>query len=145
MIRELKKQIIKIFREFLIYQNSSLEFRAKIITFVIHVDSQNQDCKNRVLKAVAKATYPNDINRASFLIDSIEEYIDKIVTNNGLDYQHLIMRIEKQIKHNPKLIDKIDIPILKLFKQCIEDEDNLIYHDRVIRFLENIKEEYKNF
>ena len=144
MLEELKKQIVKIFREFLIYQNSSLEFRAKIITFVMHVDNQNQDCKNRVLKAVAKATYPNDINRANFLIDNIEEYIDKIVTNNGLDYQHLIMRIEKQIKHNPKLIDKIDIPILKLFKQCIEDENNLIYHDRVIKFLENIKEEYKN-
>ncbi len=143
MIEELKKQIIKIFREFLVYHNNSLEFRAKIITLVIHVDNQNEDCKKRVLQAVAKATYPNDFNRASFLIDNVDEYIDKIMTNNGLDYQHLIMRIEKQIKHNPKLIDKIDIPILKLFKQCIEDEDNLIYHDRVIRFLENIKEEYK--
>jgi len=143
MIEELKKQIIKIFREFLVYHNNSLEFRAKIITLVIYIDNQNQDCKKRVLQAVAKATYPNDFNRASFLIDNVDEYIDKIMTNNGLDYQHLIMRIEKQIKHNPKLIDKIDIPILKLFKQCIEDEDNLLYHDRVIRFLENIKEEYK--
>jgi len=143
MFEKLKKQIIKVFREFLIYHNNSLEFRAKIITLVMYVDNQNQDCANRVLQAVVKATYPNDINRANFLIDNVEEYIDKIRTNNGLDYQHLIMRIEKQIKHNPKLIDKIDIPILKLFKQCIEDEDNLLYHDRVIRFLENIKEEYK--
>jgi len=143
MIEELKRHIIKIFREFLVYHNNSLEFRAKIITLVIYIDNQNQDCKDRVLQAVAKATYPNDFNRASYLIDSVKEYIDKITTNNGLDYQHLIMRIEKQIKHNPKLIDKIDIPILKLFKQCIEDEDNQLYHDRVIRFLENIKEEYK--
>ncbi|SHO80812.1 hypothetical protein MNB_SV-15-461 [hydrothermal vent metagenome] len=144
MIQELKKQIIKMFREFLIYHNKSLEFRARIITLVIQVDNQNQDCKDRVLKAVAKATYPNDTRRANFLIDNVEENIDKILINNGLDYQHLIMRIEKQIKHNPKLIDKIDIPVLKLFKQCIEDEENLIYHDRVIRFLENIKEEYSD-
>jgi len=142
MFKKIKRNILKMFRELLVYHNKSLEFRAKTLTLVIALDDKINPCEENILNRVAHDTYPNDDGRADLLIDTVYEYFAKIQTNNGLNYAHLISNVEKDIKDHRRYSKKIDMDILKLFGECLEDEDDKIFHQRMLDFLKNLKEEY---
>ena len=136
--------ITKMFREFLVYHHSSLEYRAKILTLMVSSDGEIDECEKQKLKEIAFAIYSDDPERAQLLIDTVYEYHKKIVTDNGLNYEHLIMQVAKETKEVKRFAKKIDIDLLKQLHECIDDEDEeeRIFQERIIEFLENLKEEY---
>jgi len=144
MFKTLKRNIIKMFREFLVYHNSSLEFRAKIITLMISSNGEICECEKQKLKEIAYRTYSKDTDRAILLIDTVNEYHNKIITNNGLDFEHLIQQVAREVRDVKRFHEKIDIPLLMELHECIdeEDEDEKLFQLRVIDFLENLKNEY---
>jgi len=142
MLKKIRRKLNKMFREFLVYHSSSLEFRAKLITLMIASDSEINECEERVLKETACEIYDYDEERAELLIDTVKEYYEKIKTNNGLNFNHLIVLVQREIRENKRFSKKIDIEILKSFSKCLEDEDDRIFNQRIIDFLEELKQEY---
>ncbi len=140
MIKFLRKKIKKFFREFLIYHNSSLEYRAKILTLVVAVNEKITPCEEELLYQTACNIYNQDEERSEILVDTVKEYFQKIVTNNGLDFEHLVFDVEKETKEVKRFSKKIDIEQLMEFQKCIDDEEDKIYQLRVIEFLADLKE-----
>ena len=132
------------FREFLVYHNSSLEYRAKILTLMVSSDGDICECEKQVLKEIAHEIYGDDIERAELLIDTIYEYHTKIVTNNGLNFEHLIQLVVKETREVKRFAEKIDIPLLKRLQVCAdeENEEAVLFQKRILEFLENLKVEY---
>ena len=142
MLKKLRRNFNKMFREFLVYHNSSLEFRAKLITLMIASDIQINECEERLIRESAHRIYRNDDERAEVLIDTVYEYFEKIKTKNGLDFEHLIVLVQRELKEVKRFRDKIDIDLLRPFIDCHEDEEEKIFGERIIEFLEELKEEH---
>ncbi len=143
MVKYIRKKIKKIFREFLLYHNSSLEYRAKVLTLVVAVNKQITPCEEELLLKTACKIYNQDEERSEILVETVKEYFQKIVTNNGLDFEHLIFDVEKKTKAVKRFAQKIDIEMLMEFQKCIDDEEDRIYQLRVIEFLADLKERYR--
>ena len=141
MFKKLRRGFFKMFREFLVYHNSSLEFRAKIITLMIASDTKINECEEKALEDAAHKIYKDDNERAELLIDTVKEYYEKIVTNNGLDFEHLIVLVRREVKEVKRFRDKIDTELLKPFIDCHDDEDEKIFAERIIEFLEELKKD----
>ena len=142
MIKFIRKKIKKFFREFLLYHNSSLEYRAKVLTLVVAVNQKITFCEEELLCQTACKIYNQDEERSEILVETVKEYFQKIVTNNGLDFEHLIFDVEKETKAVKRFAQKIDIELLMEFQKCIDDEEDRIYQLRVIEFLADLKERY---
>ena len=142
MVKRLRKRVKKIFREFLLYHHSSLEYRAKILTLVVAVNEKITPCEEELLKKIASEIYQKDEERAEILVETIKEYFNKIITNNGLDFEHLIYKVEKETKEMRRFAHKIDAECLMQFQACIDDEEDKIYQRRVIDFLVDLKKRY---
>ncbi|SFZ98110.1 hypothetical protein MNB_SV-5-1207 [hydrothermal vent metagenome] len=143
MFKSIKRNVVKMFREFLVYHNSSLEFRAKILTLIVSSNGDICECEKQKLKEIAYNIYHYDHERAELLIDTVKEYHTKIVTNNGLDFEHLIQLVSKEVREVKRFNEKIDIPMLMELHECNEgDEEDILFQMRVIEFLKNLKEEY---
>ena len=143
MYKKLRKKVKKVFREFLVYHNSSLEYRAKVITLVIAVNNEISECEEKLLHKMALEIYDNDEERAAILVETVKEYFVKIVTNNGLNFEHLVHKVEKETKAVKRFSEKIDIESLMNFQACLDDEEDKIYQQRVIAFLKDLKERYE--
>ena len=128
MYKKIKRKVKKVFREFLVYHNSSLEYRAKVLTLVIAVNSEISECEEQLLHKIALEIYDNDEERADILVETVKEYFVKIVTNNGLNFEHLILQVEKETKAVERFSEKINIEKLMQFQECLEDEEDKIYH-----------------
>jgi len=144
MIKKIRRKIKKAFRELLLYHNSSLEYRAKVLTLVVAVNREITPCEEELLYKTACDIYDNDDERAEILVEAVKEYFEKIITNNGLDFEHLVFQVEKETKAVRRFANKIDVEVLKKFHVCIEDEEDRIYQERVIDYLARLKEEYGN-
>jgi hypothetical protein len=142
MIKRIRKKIKKAFRELLLYHHSSLEYRAKVLTLVVAVNHQITPCEEELLYKTACEIYNNDEERSEILVEAVKEYFEKIITNNGLDFEHLVFQIEKETKEIHRFAQKIDIDVLKKFQVCIEDEEDRIYQSRVIDYLARLKDQY---
>jgi len=142
MIKFIRKKIKKFFREFLLYHNSSLEYRAKVLTLVVAVNQKITPCEEELLYQTACKIYHKDEERSEILVETVKEYFQKIVTNNGLDFEHLIFDVEKETKAVKRFSKKIDIEQLMEFQKCIDDEEDRVYQLRVIEFLADLKERY---
>jgi len=131
------------FREFLVYHNSSLEFRAKLLTLMVSSDGEMSECEKQKLKEVAHEIYSENPERAELLIDMVKEFHTKIITDNGLDFEHLIQQVAKEIKEVKRFCQKIDIGLLMQLHECIDDEDEeeRLFQMRIIEFLQGLKEE----
>lgn len=131
------------FREFLVYHHSSLEFRAKLLTLMISSNGEICECERQKLKEIAHEIYGNDQERAELLIDTVKEYHNKIITDNGLDFEHLIQQVNKEVHEVKRFCEKIDIGMLMKLHECIdeEDEEERLFQLRIIEFLQNLKEE----
>ncbi len=141
MIKKLQRKIKKVFRELLLYHNSSLEYRAKLLTLIVSVNREISPCEEKLLYKTACEIYNNDEDRAEILVEAVREYFNKIITNNGLDFEHLVFQVEKETKEVKRFAQKINISQLKKFQRCIYNGDDKIYQQRVISFLERLKRE----
>ena len=144
MFKSFKRNFMKMFREFLVYHHSSLEFRAKIITLMISSNGEISECEKQKLKEIAYKTYNDDAERAEVLIDTVNEYHIKIITNNGLDFEHLIQIVAKEVRQVKRFHKKIDIDMLLQLHDCIctDDEEEILFQKRILEFLQSLKDEY---
>ncbi len=143
MSTSLKHKLINMFREILVYHSDSLAFRAKLLTLLVLGNGETiNECERDKLRQIAHAIYPDDSDRANILLEAVDEFYDKITERNNLVYDSLIQSIYEDVKQNPRFTKKIDIKLFSLLKECIQDEEDGIFHDRIISFLENLKEEY---
>ena len=142
MFKNAKRVIKKMFREYLVYNHSSVEYRAKILTLLVSSDGEMCECEKEKLKEIAYSIYKNDHERAEILIDTVGEYHSKIITNNGLDLEHLITLVVRETKKVRRFADKIDMKLLAKLHECIDDEDNALYQERIMEFLQTLKDDY---
>ena len=130
------------FREFLVYHHSSLEYRAKLLTLMISSNGEISECEKEKLKKIAHSIYGEDVERAEVLIDTVNEYHNKIITNNGLNFEHLIQLVERETKAVPRFVEKIDIDMLGQLHECVDDEEDALFQERILEFLESLMKEY---
>jgi len=142
MVKRIRRKVKKVFRELLLYHHNSLEYRAKVLTLVIAIKSEISLCEEELLYATACDIYDNDEERAEILVEAVKEYFDKIITDNGLNFDHLVFQVERETKAVKRFADKIDIVALKKFQSCIDNEEDRIYQQRVIEYLANLKDKY---
>jgi hypothetical protein len=142
MLKNFKKSIIKMFREFLVYHNNSLEFRAKLLTLMVASDNEITPCEDKLLNEIAHEIYSENSERAELLIDTVYEYAIKIKTDNGLNFEHLIELVERETRSVKKFSKKINTDVLIRFLDCIDDEDDKIFNQRILEFLDTLKLEY---
>ncbi|MEA1954211.1 MAG: hypothetical protein U9O24_07440 [Campylobacterota bacterium] len=143
MFKQFKRNIMKIFRELLVYHHSSLEYRAKILTLIVSANGEMCECEKEKLQEIASAIYKNDPDRADLLIDAVHEYHTKIITNNGLDFEHLIQLVQKETKEVKRYHEKIDMELLMKLHECTKDEDEILFQERILEFLRVLKDEAK--
>ena len=127
------------FRELFIYHHDSLEFRAKIYTLIIMANDKNGECEFNKLEAIVEEIYPKSLRRQNTFILTVKEYIDKIIEPNGLGVDELIFDIEKHLKREKRYRNKINIEHLKEIIKCTQDRESIIYQNRIIEFLEKLK------
>ena len=142
MFKSLKRTVRKMFREFLVYHHSSMEYRAKILTLMVSANGEICECEKQKLKEIAHSIYGDDMERAELLIDTVNEYHNKIITNNGLDFEHLIQLVERETKEVPRFVEKIDMDLLRELHECIDDEEDALFQERILEFLGTLKNEY---
>ena len=142
MLKSLKRTVKKMFREFLVYHHSSMEYRAKILTLIISSNGDISECEKEKLKDIAHSIYGEDQERAEILIDTVNEYHTKIITNNGLDFEHLIQLVARETKEVPRFVQKIDMELLTQLHECINDKEDALFQDRILEFLQSLKDEY---
>jgi len=143
MLKRMKRNILKMFREFLVYHHDSLEFRAKLLTLMVSSNLKVCECEEQKLKEIAYKIYPKESERAELMIATVAEYHQKIITNNGLNFEHLIQQVAKDIKTVKRFSKKIDIGLLMEIHECSKgDDENYIFQLRIIEFLQNLKNEY---
>jgi len=131
------------FREFLVHHHSSVEYRAKILTLMVSANGEINECEKQKLKEIAHSIYEDNQERAELLIDTINEYHTKIETDNGLDFEHLIQLVERETKEVPRFVDKIDMSLLRELQECVEDDEDALFQERILEFLGTLKTEYK--
>jgi hypothetical protein len=142
VFKNLKRTVKKMFREFLVYHHSSMEYRAKILTLMVSSNGEICECEKQKLKEIAHSIYSDDIERAELLVDTVHEYHTKIITRNGLDFEHLIQLVERETKEVKRFADKIDISLLQQLHACVDEEEDKLFQDRIIEFLQTLKDEY---
>jgi len=144
VLKEVKRTVKKMFREFLVYHHSSLEYRAKIFTLIVSANGEICECEKQKLKEIAHHIYGDDYERAELLIDTINEYHTKIVTKNGLDFEHLVQLVVKETKEVKRFSDKIDMELLNKLNECVDDdnEEEVLFRKSLLEFLQNLKDEY---
>ena len=143
MYKKIRRKVKKVFRELLLYHNSSLEYRAKILTLVVAVNGEISECEEKLLYQTACDIYNNDEERSEILVEAVKEYFDKIRSDNGLDFEDLIFQVEKDTKAVRRFVSKIDIVALEKFQECLDIEEDKIYQQRVITYLAELKERYE--
>jgi len=141
MVKTFKRNIMKMFREFLVYHHSSLEYRAKILTLMISANGEICECEKQKLKEIAYSIYADDQDRAELLIDAVLEYHTKIITNNGLDFEHLIQQVQRETKEVKRFCEKIDMELLMQLHECMDNEEDILFQKRILEFLQNLKDE----
>ncbi|MBD3792301.1 MAG: hypothetical protein IE918_09215 [Campylobacterales bacterium] len=142
MFKKLKRNFIKMFRELLVYHHSSLEYRAKVLTLMVSSNEMIDACEEQALKEIAHTIYFDDEERAELLIDTVKEYHDKIITENGLDFEHLVQEVEKESRAVSRYVEKINFELLEKLHRCMKEEEDIIFQQRILEFLQMLKEEY---
>jgi uncharacterized tellurite resistance protein B-like protein len=137
LINRVKSKFLSFFRDIFVYHNSSLEFRAKLLAAMIGANKQIDECEDKILEKVAKEIYPDNEVRVEVLIRAVNEYVNKIIDNNGLELNELIKAINSELKNEKRFHKKIDINILGRFLECSEnDEEIQLIQIRILEFLQ---------
>ncbi len=142
MAFNLKHYLFRAFRELLLYHHNSLEFRAKLYAALIAANEQFGECELDIVEKAGLAIY-NDENRANTLRLTVEEYLEKIVEDNGLAIDELIEHLMIDLKDYPRYADKITIEEYEKIMTCCEDEESRIYQERIIALYQRLKDDYE--
>ncbi len=137
-----KQVIFSTFRELFIHHHTSLEFRAKLFALIIAAGEKHDDeCALDIVKKCGMDIYDNN-ERASMLTMTTKEFINNVVEENDYGLDSLIHSIMDDIKAVPRYAQKIDPAHLKELLSCSVDNDSKIYQERVIEFLERLKQDH---
>lgn len=109
---------------------------------MIVAGGEMKDCERDLLKKITKEIYPDNVDRAEILYHTTMEYVDKVIEDNGLDLDELLIDIDKELKETPRFVKKIDLESLKRFVGCSLDEDSKITRIRILEFFENEIKDY---
>jgi len=109
---------------------------------MVSSNGEIDECEKQKLKKISHTIYSDDIERAELLIDTVNEYHKKIITNNGLNFEHLIQLVERETKAVPRFVDKIDVDMLRELHVCVDDEENALFQERILEFLGSLINEY---
>ncbi len=139
MLKKFKTLFLSLFRELFVYHSRSLEFRAKVLVVVIAANSRHGECEQEILKDIAYSTYKDESDRAEVLISAVNEYLEKIEDNTDVEFNYLIKMIEHEIKLIARYRNKIDLEQLQRFCDCTKDEEDRIYQQRVMEYLQGVK------
>lgn len=138
LIKKLKIWFLTFFRDVFVYHNSSLEFRAKLFAAIIGANKKVDECEEQLLEKVAREIYPDDEARANVFVLTTKEYVNKIIQNNGLDLNELILAIDHELKEVRRFCDKVDLDRLRRFLECTkDDEETLLLQERILEFFAN--------
>ena len=137
----LKQYLYRAFRELLLYHHNSLEFRAKLYAALIAANEEFGECELNIVQEAGMAIY-HDEDRANTLRLTVEEYLDKIVEDNGLAIDELIDHLMIDLKDYPRYADKITINEYLKIRECCDDEESRIYQERIISLYQRLKDEY---
>jgi ABC-type Mn2+/Zn2+ transport system ATPase subunit len=128
----------------MVYHNSSLEFRAKLFAAIIGANKKVDECEEKILEEVAREIYPDDEARANVLVLTTKEYVNKIIQNNGLDLNELILAIDHELKEVDRFCDKVDLERLQRFLICTrDDEETTLTQQRILEFLAKELEDFR--
>jgi hypothetical protein len=132
-----KTFFLSFFRELFVYHHTSLEFRAKLFASMIATNKIDNTCEYKVLKKIAKDIYDEDEYRVDVLVHTTKEYVNKIIQNDSLDIDRLLLDIDKEIKKNKRFVDKINMNHLRSFYSCNGDEETALLQTRILEFYES--------
>lgn len=138
----LKHFIFNAFRELFLYHHNSLEFRAKLFAAIIAADEQASECAFDMVKKSGIDIY-DDEDRANTLMLTTREMVDKLLRNNGLDFDALIEDIVRNLKAVPRYALKIDCEILRRLMECHDDPDTKAYQENILRLFGELRSEYE--
>ncbi|WP_304542929.1 hypothetical protein [Sulfurimonas microaerophilic] len=138
-----KYRFFNAFRELFVHHHGSLEFRAKVFALLIAANEQAPDESFIIVKDIGMDIYEQDEARANLLMLTTREIVQKVHNDNGLDIDKLVYHIQKELHIIPRYANKIDIKALKPLVILTKDEDTLSYQERILEFLSNLKQQYK--
>lgn len=141
-IKDIKFNLLSLFREFLVYHHRSLEFRAKFFAAIISVNTQIDEQIYDKLRQIALEIYGHDEKRIELLIRAVKEYVKKIVINNGLYLDELIKDLDRTMRRNRRYIQKINLNHLRRI-QNKDDEDVKLIQQRIIEFAQGHIDSFK--
>lgn len=136
-LKSIKIFFLSFFREIFVYHHTSLEFRAKLFAAMIASNKDNESCEYEVLQKIATQIYGNDEYRVDILVRTTKEYVNKILKNNSLDIDHLLLDIDRELKRHKRFKNKINLEHLRSFFACNGDEDTQILQTRILEFFES--------
>jgi len=142
MAFNLKHYFFRAFRELLLYHHNSLEFRAKLYAALIAANENFGECELNIVQEAGMTIY-NDVDRTNTLRLTVEEYLDKIVEDNGLAIDELIEHLMADLKNYPRYADKITIEEYLKIRDCCDDEESRIYQERIISLYQRLKDQYE--
>jgi len=136
-----KHHFFSAFRELFVHHHGSLNFRAKVFALVIAADEKAKVENYLIVKKIALNLYHHDEERANLLTLATKELVQKVKDDNGLYVETLISHIQKELKIVPRYAKKIDIERLKPLLELPIDSDTILYQEKILRFLEELKYE----
>ncbi len=131
-------KFLSFFREIFIYHHKSLEFRAKVFASMIASNEKDDSVEYEMLRRVAKEIYKDEY-RVNVLVETTREYVEKIINIKSLNIDSLIKEINKEIRLNPRFIQKLNIRHLKSFiiEKKYANEDTYLLQKRIIEYYKN--------
>ncbi len=136
-LKSTKTFFLSFFRELFVYHHTSLEFRAKLFASMIASNKVDNSCEYLVLKKIAKEIYKDDEYRVDVLVHTTKEYVNKIIQNDLLDIDHLLLDIDKELKRHKRFVNKINMNHLRSFYACNGDEETILLQTRILEFYES--------
>jgi len=133
--KEIKSQFLSVFRQAFVYHHRSLEFRCKLFAAMIVANPEAKQCEYNALKEIAQEIYKEDEYRVEVMVRTTKEYVNKILNNNDLDIDELIIEINKELKNNKRFVQKINLEHLRKF-MCQGNEEANLLQSRILEFLE---------
>ncbi len=137
----LKHKFFNMFREIFIHHYNSLDFRAKILALMITANEKPKVENFILVRELADKIYKNDEDRASLLLLTTKELVDKIIVKHNYSRDKLVDSIVNNVKLVPRYAKKIDIDDLSRFLDFAEDDDTLAFQKNILEFLQKLKKE----
>ncbi len=91
-----------------------------------------------------KILYKDDEYRIDVLVHTTKEYVNKIIQDNTLDIDRLILDIDRDMKRNRRFVDKINMNHLRSFYACGGDEEVALLQTRILEYYESEIKSRKN-